>query len=176
MSGQSLAFDEIKMATCLGGYFEQLEGKSIVLMAGTQLKTAAALIELDGWARRLILCPPDLEPGQLGAVIRDSDADALVYDGDGPAPAATGLATLAPCFLPLRPRPDAPEYRLATEWAMLTSGTTGDPKIVVHTLETLTGAIDQEQADSRVQNWATMYDTRRYGGLQIFLRAVTPYC
>ena len=54
---------------------------------------------------------------------------------------------------------------------MLTSGTSGVPKIVRHTLEGLTGAI---AADARgaAPVWATFYDIRRYGGLQIFLRAI----
>jgi acyl-CoA synthetase (AMP-forming)/AMP-acid ligase II len=47
------------------------------------------------------------------------------------------------------------------------------PKIVSHTLEGLTGAIVTDgpgRGASAV--WATFYDIRRYGGLQIFLRAV----
>ena len=38
----------------------------------------------------------------------------------------------------------------------------------MHTLGTLMGAI----ADAPMQQWATFYDIRRYGGLQIFLRAL----
>src|ERR1700721_924057 len=61
----------------------------------------------------------------------------------------------------------------ATEWLMLTSGTSGVPKIVSHTLEGLTGAIVADSpARTRPAVWATFYDIRRYGGLQIFLRAV----
>jgi acyl-coenzyme A synthetase/AMP-(fatty) acid ligase len=61
----------------------------------------------------------------------------------------------------------------ATEWLMLTSGTSGVPKIVGHTLEGLTGAIVADgQARGTPPVWATFYDIRRYGGLQIFLRAV----
>jgi acyl-coenzyme A synthetase/AMP-(fatty) acid ligase len=40
---------------------------------------------------------------------------------------------------------------------------------VAHTLRTLMGAI----ADPPLQQWATFYDIRRYGGLQIFLRALS---
>jgi acyl-coenzyme A synthetase/AMP-(fatty) acid ligase len=55
---------------------------------------------------------------------------------------------------------------------MLTSGTSGLPKIVGHTLDGLAGAIIAE-GPARHPNatWATFYDIRRYGGLQIFLRA-----
>jgi acyl-coenzyme A synthetase/AMP-(fatty) acid ligase len=55
---------------------------------------------------------------------------------------------------------------------MLTSGTSGLPKIVGHTLDGLAGAIIAEgPARHRNATWATFYDIRRYGGLQIFLRA-----
>jgi non-ribosomal peptide synthetase component F len=166
-----VSFEDCANKTGLGGSFELLEGKSVILLTGDQLKTAAALIELDGWARRLVLCPPDFELRHLGAVVRDAQVDALVYDGQGEPPAETGLALLAPCGLPLRQRRIVPTRRFETEWALLTSGTTGDPKMVVHTLATLMGAIAPDNGDKPVQNWATFYDIRRFGGLQIFLRA-----
>lgn len=59
-----------------------------------------------------------------------------------------------------------------TRWLMLTSGTTGRPKIVAHTLEGLTGAIGADGASGPGPVWATFYDIRRYGGLQILLRAL----
>jgi acyl-CoA synthetase (AMP-forming)/AMP-acid ligase II len=56
---------------------------------------------------------------------------------------------------------------------MLTSGTSGVPKIVGHSLEALTGAIVADgPARGAPPVWATFYDIRRYGGLQIFLRAI----
>lgn len=58
-----------------------------------------------------------------------------------------------------------------TEWILLTSGTTGPPKLVVHTLASLSAPIDMSRPSSAPTVWATYYDIRRYGGLQIFLRA-----
>jgi acyl-coenzyme A synthetase/AMP-(fatty) acid ligase len=55
---------------------------------------------------------------------------------------------------------------------LLTSGTTGAPKLVLHSLASLTAAIKPRNGASDPIVWATFYDIRRYGGLQIFLRAV----
>jgi acyl-coenzyme A synthetase/AMP-(fatty) acid ligase len=53
------------------------------------------------------------------------------------------------------------------------SGTSGVPKIVRHSLEGLCGAILAEGSSRGAPAvWATFYDIRRYGGLQIFLRAI----
>jgi len=172
MRDARLSLDDFPEATSLGGNLDALTGRSVVLLVGDQLKTAAALIELDGCARRIVLCPPDFEVKHLNAVIRDAEADAIVYDGDGQLPQGADVALVSPCMLPLRPRAASPARRFATEWILLTSGTTGDPKMVVHTLATLTGAISRTAPQAAVQHWATFYDIRRYGGLQIFLRAV----
>ncbi len=61
---------------------------------------------------------------------------------------------------------------ITTEWVLLTSGTTGVPKMVVHSLAALTGAIKPPQAGDAPPVWATFYDIRRYGGLQILLRTL----
>jgi acyl-CoA synthetase (AMP-forming)/AMP-acid ligase II len=140
------------------------------LMSG-QLLSGLAMIEIDGLARRMLLCPPDLNPDHLKALIDNADIDAVVTDQperwtdkDIPLVVTAG-------FL-VRPARPAPAER-ATEWLMLTSGTSGVPKIVGHTLEGLSGAIVAEgPARGTPPVWATFYDIRRYGGLQIFLRAI----
>jgi len=170
--GASLPLDHFSDATSLGGRLDRLEGRSVILLAGDQLQTAAALIELDGWARRIVLCPPDLEARHLVAVAREAAADAIVYDAQGLPPQGIDFAVVAPCSLPLRPRSGTLARRRATEWVLLTSGTTGDPKMVIHTLATLIGAISPDSAGAPTRNWATFYDIRRYGGLQILLRAI----
>ena len=162
-----LQLDDFASATSLGPALPRLEGRAVAVAVGDMAKAAAALIELDGLARRIVLCPPELDARGLAAMIGDAEADALVYDGDAAPPEAT-VEILAPCRLPLEPRSRPPVQGLATEWVMPTSGTSGPPKMVVHTLATLTGAFRPAAS----QAWATFYDIRRYGGLQIFLRGL----
>ena len=55
---------------------------------------------------------------------------------------------------------------------LATSGTSGRPKLVAHTLAALTGAVAQMPPGPAPRTWATFYDIRRFGGLQIFFRAL----
>jgi acyl-coenzyme A synthetase/AMP-(fatty) acid ligase len=136
------------------------------------LAAAIALIELDGVVDRLILCPPDLKDEHLPTVFEMGRVDAVVFDEEAPAisnASAVGVQ-IATAFAPLE-RP--PEPSATTEWAMFTSGTSGPPKLAVHSLRGLTGAIDPSTGeDGRPPIWATFYDVRRYGGLQILLRTL----
>ena len=45
------------------------------------------------------------------------------------------------------------------------------PKLVVHSFESLAGALPRPPS-AKPMVWSTFYDIRRYGGLQIYLRAV----
>jgi acyl-coenzyme A synthetase/AMP-(fatty) acid ligase len=152
----SVALQDLAGGSILGGNLESYRGRSVVLAMREQLATAVALLELDGVARRLVLCTPDLTPEQLAGVCATAEADAV-------------LDTVA-----ARPVPETLQRRASegTEWILLTSGTTGVPKLVAHSFESLAGALPRSPAAAKPMVWSTFYDIRRYGGLQIYLRAV----
>jgi acyl-coenzyme A synthetase/AMP-(fatty) acid ligase len=157
--------------SCLIGRSSELSGRSILLATSGQLMSALAVIELDGVARRMLLCPPDLDPDRIQALLADAEIDAIVTDRSLHVWDA-GARLLVGVGLPERAAVWWKTER-ATEWLMLTSGTSGLPKIVGHTLDGLAGAIIAEGPGRHLNAiWATFYDIRRYGGLQILLRAV----
>jgi acyl-coenzyme A synthetase/AMP-(fatty) acid ligase len=163
-----LPLDKFDHASSLGSDVTRLHGRSVVLSVRDMAKVAAALIDLDGCARRILLVPPGWESWRLDVAARDAETDAVVYDDEDVATPAY-IEHAVPCRLPLEPL-DSPRFaNWETEWILPTSGTTGPPKLVRHTLRTLMGAI----GDAPLQHWATFYDIRRYGGLQIFLRALS---
>jgi acyl-coenzyme A synthetase/AMP-(fatty) acid ligase len=164
----TLELDDFAVASSLGEGLARLAGRSVLLAVGDMAKAAAALIDLDGVARQIVLSPPGADAAALAALARASAADALVYDGDRPTP-EIDVATRVACRLPLTPLAAPRTARFTTEWAMPTSGTSGPPKLVAHTLTTLTAAFRPVAG----QRWGTFYDIRRYGGLQILLRALT---
>jgi acyl-coenzyme A synthetase/AMP-(fatty) acid ligase len=168
----SVSLTDALSQTCLGGRLRELSGRSVLLAASTQLISALAMIELDGVAKRLLLCPPDLNPDHVDALIEDAGIDAIVTD-EPPLWNHSGIYLIVGAHLPAEPVHVKPKTERATEWLMLTSGTSGVPKIVRHTLEGLCGAIVAEgPARGAPPVWATFYDIRRYGGLQILLRAI----
>ena len=157
--------------TCLEGRLGELSGRSVLLAVADQLLSAIAMTEIDGVARRMLLCPPDLDADHMQTLIEDAEIDAIVTDH--PAQwADAGVYLVLAARSPVRAAAKAKTER-ATEWLMLTSGTSGAPKIVSHRLEGLTGAIIADGAARGAPPvWATFYDIRRYGGLQILLRAI----
>jgi acyl-CoA synthetase (AMP-forming)/AMP-acid ligase II len=171
-AGASVPFAALARGGSLGGALPALHGCSVLVALEHQLATALALIELDGVARRLILCPPGLSAAHRLHLIADAGVDAVVSDCDVPEVAdggavmrVVGGSTIRPAALPV-----ARDQR--TEWIMLTSGTSGAPKLVLHSLAGLTGAIKPRAEQTSAPVWGTFYDIRRFGGLQILLRSV----
>lgn len=153
----------------LGHDLDGLRGRSVLLLTCDQLPSALALIELDGIARRIVLCPSDVAAAHLPAVMATAAIDAVVGD---PAAAERAGEMFVPCGAGIVGEAPDREPSIDTEWVLLTSGTTGIPKLVRHTLATLTGAMPVGTTLGHNAVWSTFYDMRRYGGLQIFLRAM----
>jgi acyl-coenzyme A synthetase/AMP-(fatty) acid ligase len=165
----SVALAELGTASCLGGALEALRGRSVLLALSEQLNAAVALLELDGVARRMVLCTPDLTAETLAEVAATAETDAVLSD----TPSADARLQPSRYLMQSRPVPAAIERRATTqtEWILLTSGTTGTPKLVAHTLASLADFLPRQSPGSDAV-WSTFYDIRRYGGLQIYLRAV----
>jgi acyl-coenzyme A synthetase/AMP-(fatty) acid ligase len=167
----SVALDDLAAASTLDGKLELLRGRSVVLSSREQLPTAIALVELDGVARRLILCTPDVAPEQLSAISATAEADAILVDDTDAALSQPTISKVRATSLPVQSNLQR-RCTESTEWILLTSGTTGMPKLVVHSFQSLAGALPRQPNSMKPMVWSTFYDIRRYGGLQIYLRAV----
>jgi acyl-coenzyme A synthetase/AMP-(fatty) acid ligase len=166
----SLPWNDLRAGTVLVGRGDELRGRSVLIAVSSQFTAAAVLLELDGAARRVILYPPDLSLEHLDYVVDWADVDIIV--SDRMPTSLDGVGCIEPSGWQRVPGNNDEGQRTETEWVLLTSGTTGRPKLVVHTLASLTGAIGGSRAQASAPIWSTFYDIRRYGGLQIFLRAV----
>ena len=171
-AGAAVTLGDLARGSCLGGRAAELRGRSVLVLTKNQLTSALALIELDGVARRLVLCPSDFPVDHLPFVVDAASVDAIVSDWTQLGPDISGVRCVIACSPKISPANDARDVEHQTEWILLTSGTTGVPKLVAHNLASLAGAIRGSSLASGPVVWSTFYDIRRYGGLQIFLRAV----
>jgi acyl-CoA synthetase (AMP-forming)/AMP-acid ligase II len=140
-------------------------GRSVLVKTIRQLPAVLAVIELDGVARRIVLCPPD-QWCHLPRIIQMASIDVVVTD-DPDDDFPTVIRAVCTLNHPVRRAYSG----IDTEWILLTSGTTGQPKLAIHTLSSLAGPLDDGLVATRAV-WSTFYDIRRYGGLQMLLRAL----
>lgn len=173
-TGGTLALSDLTSSSVLYNRGGELNELSVLVITSNQLTMAHALIELDGLAKRVVLCPPDFPVEHLAYVLDSANVEAIVSDRVIPEFVNTRPVIFCPCSRHPVPARVEQVDRCQTEWILLTSGTTGLPKLVVHTLSSLAGAIKCNStigSDAPIV-WSTFYDIRRYGGLQIFLRAI----
>jgi len=167
----SFALADLLDGSTLGGDLERYRGRSILIVTDDQLPAAIALIELDGIARRMILATTDVTDAHLTALVAGGAVDTLLTDQS--VASRTNALPIESFTLQALVHGKV-ERRVSerTEWILLTSGTTGMPKLVVHSLDSLAGTLPRRSHDAERMVWSTFYDIRRYGGLQIYLRAV----
>lgn len=168
----SVILSDLSRGSSLGGRIAELHGRSVLIATKDQLTAALAFIELDGVARRLVLCPPDLPQAHIPVVMAAAAVDAVVSDWVRPEAGTPSVGPFVTCSSNITPAVAERSGGYLTEWILLTSGTTGLPKMVVHSLSSLTGAIQVTRTEASPVVWSTFYDIRRYGGLQVLLRAL----
>ncbi len=148
-------------------------GKSVLLMAREALDCALCLLELDGVARRIVICPPDLSTRHLTAISKQAEVDVVIGDNSEEHAALfdAGVERTTVHRLAI-PKTHLSIPHIETEWVLLTSGTTAEPKLVVHDFKSLTLNIRKPDSTSEPIIWSSFNDTRRFSGLQMFLHAL----
>ena len=131
--------------------------RSVALEYSNSLQSLTWLIALDGYVDRLFLVPQ--------SVWNSADYDELksrfeptlcirdqVISGDVDSATDSGLHN-------------------GTTWVLATSGTTGVPKLIEHTTESLTRSCKTDTTRGHEFTWGLIYDPFRFAGLQVLLQA-----
>ena len=148
---------------------------SVALRLADPEKMILALVALDGQVDRLLLLSPDAQQDEASALLERFGADALLCDdSDGINPAdATLIDWSEPVQRPLTDRKTQAggHSRVATQWILATSGTTGNPKLVGHDLASLTRTTKAAKSGN-APRWGQLFSMSRFAGVQVLLQGL----
>ncbi|MEM1417153.1 MAG: fatty acid--CoA ligase family protein [Myxococcota bacterium] len=119
-----------------------------------------ALSVLDGRAETILLA----SPGTPLETVRAQAERAGCTHVFGPGADLETLAELRALGQPGAAPP--------TRWVLTTSGTTAEPKLVGHTLGSLTRTTTSDATRGRTATWGLLYEPTRYAGLQVVLQSL----
>ena len=152
----------------------EMKGARIAVNCTNVLQAVLMLAAADGSAEAIALISPDHVPDVLAALMPAMNLD-VVLSNHPDAVRAAGLSVTAIA------RPEElvganynvrPSDYDSTRWIMTTSGTTGTPKLVEHTLASLTRTTRCDTQKGRGQVWGLLYDHARFAGLQVLLQSL----
>jgi acyl-coenzyme A synthetase/AMP-(fatty) acid ligase len=152
-----------------------LVGARIALATSDVMEAVVLLAAADSSASEILLMSPTLDEVTLASYLETSGPDFTLTDIASTAGSAdqfrrSDSAQRASGAIVARAKLAAP--RLATDWILTTSGTTGRPKSVSHSLEGLTRTTKQDVAIGLGQVWGLIYDFSRFAGLQVLLQSL----
>lgn len=146
---------------------------AVLIASADVVETIRSLVALDGRARRIGFCSPHIQDSHKRLIIEKGGFDVILGSGDAHIPTC---ATADELFRHLQSRQqrvvDAPPWDGATSWVMSTSGTTGLPKLVPHSLSSLTATTKTDVASMQHIRWGLLYDFTRFAGMQVLLQSL----
>lgn len=139
---------------------EITQNASIAIKGRSREEFALLVVLLDGSARRLVFLPSDIDETLIEQYYKDSDVNYEAYMVDGVL------------YLNAVGEPSGSSICEQTEWVIPTSGTTNTPKLVAHTLESLTRTAKSNIEIGKNFIWGLVFDIYRFSGIQVFLQSI----
>ena len=151
-------------------------GRQVALWARSERALAPLLVLLDGTVAQLTLLPDNLTGDQRARIVTRSGSDLLVTTD----PTAESIAGCEVRHVGVESfwtgagsdgLGGESGARPSTRWVLPTSGTTGEPKLVAHTLCSLTRTVQRDLTRGGQYRWGSLYHLTGFAGLQVFLQS-----
>lgn len=122
---------------------------SVVLMGLNPFDLIISIIALDGLVKKIYFLPDNFP--------LDSIEHSVLINSD---------------LIPFRVSENKSNSNSVTQWILFTSGTTGTPKMIFHTFESLSFSCKGYDSCINQFDWILLYDVKRFAGLQVVLQSL----
>lgn len=168
---ETITFGDL-LASSSGLNVEELIGLRVVISLSRIETVLKAVTLLDGVAAAIIFISHTLSPEAVLELARAGKADVILADLPRPAGISGHIAAVDNIKALYQHRPTTERgEKAATQWIMATSGTTGAPKLVEHSLSSLCRTTKLNPQLVPV-SWALFYDHSRFAGMQVVLQSL----
>jgi len=159
-------------------WMQYFYGKSVALAFDNPLHWAFAYVFLDGIAKTISLLPADLEIEITRQYFESSGTEIVLHGDDQPFEnvifQSIDFVNINKIFRG-QPQPSNSnvtiDLKLKSRWLIPTSGTSGNPKLIMHTLESLSHTVKRKSEKSGNYHWGMLYKLNRFAGVQVFLQS-----
>lgn len=146
---------------------EGLLGQRVAIRSSSSLDLILLLLLCDGWVESLLILPDDLTEDNIAKTYQiEAKVNGIISLGSN---LAKDLEV--PRIEWVNSKLDT-EWNGSTTWIIATSGTTKNPKLVEHTLQSLSNSIKLDSNKGNDITWGLLYDVSRFAGLQVFLQSL----
>ena len=135
-----------------------LEGQSVAISSDIPLECIYNLVTLDGLALEILLLPSSLSLDER-TILCERVGCNFILVGDR-------IQSLKESKI------NSTTSNVQSKWILATSGTTGTPKLISHSFETLSCSVKNDVKKGASYTWGLMYDPCRFAGIQVVLQSL----
>lgn len=173
LDGPPITHGDLRVARA-SGPLRRLAGGSVAVWMTDDLATSVAIALLDGVASRMLLLPAGSTADERRRHLATASVTVIIADrpnvaADEGASEIIAIRDVVELLAPAATAGARPSGAGPTEWLIPTSGTTGEPKVVAHSVASLTRTI---KARPTGHVWGLSYGVTRFAGLQVLLHTL----
>ena len=148
----------------------KIQNKHIALNLSNNAQLARCLLFLDGFANSILILPPDLNHEERLRFLALANSEIIIVENNADEFPIESIQVKV--YIESGENKNTFEYATTnTDWIIATSGTTGTPKLVRHSLKSLSNTTLKQTANSEF-SWGLLYGLHRFAGIQVYLQAI----
>ncbi|CAD7288712.1 AMP-binding protein [Campylobacter suis] len=138
-----------------------LNASCVSISARSRMEFAKLLSILDGSVSRILFLPSDIDKDLFESYYEQAEINYEVF-----------LDNNVLKFNLIKKPANSTNEDIKTQWIVPTSGTTSIPKLVVHTLKSLSKTVKKDPKIGEKYSWGLTFDIYRFSGIQVFLQSL----